>query len=328
MSEPSQTNPPTEARWKTAASKAGIATKTIHDLPSVESASKISTKQYLALRILWKRVRLLPNTKTPDLGFSFKNELGEARNYLNGHESWKQYLKEIEDAARNPLKDAAFHVKDIGVFALVRLKQLRVTPRNSHEPTPKMESVPTKIFVSPITSRLRSMNPGTPETPTKQIIGGPSTQEDSDSDFESAPEDSSLVDSSSRPEPQTPAKAAEVSPAEDEQIVNTALILFLNALTAFYGGLNKDTSNPVGWTEKRLQLKFDCSGGLSWVAVTDGFLAKGDQTKAIVEVKPFTRSRALDQVQRQESAQMAAWIQECPDDGLPIPGQGNRKRER
>lgn len=82
-----------------------------------------------------------------------------------------------------------------------------------------------------------------------------------------------------------------------EQIVNTALIFFVNSLTSFYSGLNKDTGQPSGWTEKRLRLTFDCSGGLSWVAVTDGFLSKGGQAKAIVEVKPYMRSRILEPLQ-------------------------------
>lgn len=60
ISAPSQRNPATKTDWERRVLAADTASKTIHDLPSVKSASRISNEQFLALRILWKRVKLLP----------------------------------------------------------------------------------------------------------------------------------------------------------------------------------------------------------------------------------------------------------------------------
>lgn len=73
--------------------------------------------------------------------------------------------------------------------------------------------------------------------------------------------------SNAPPSPESPANAAETLPSEDEQIVNMALILFLDSVTVHHPTVKSGGSSSPRWTTKRLQLKFG-----TWEARTDGFL--------------------------------------------------------
>jgi len=116
----------------------------------------------------------------------------------------------------------------------------------------------------------------------------------------------------------TPATGGRYAPAKDEQIVNTALLALLQNLTIYHPKLEFHAAGEPEWTIERLQLKFE-----SWTAVTDGYLRINDQTKALVEVKPYVRKDGLVPVQAQESAQMAAWIYRHPDDEITtLSGKG------
>ncbi|KAF4457457.1 hypothetical protein F53441_507 [Fusarium austroafricanum] len=105
---------------------------------------------------------------------------------------------------------------------------------------------------------------------------------------------------------------------EDEQIVNTALVLFLNALT-----LHCDLVQGE-WTLYRQPFVVkDATKKKAYEARVDGlFRINGKGTRAIVEVKPFVRNASaatLDGVRMQETAQMAAWIAQHP----PLPTKSN-----
>lgn len=121
------------------------------------------------------------------------------------------------------------------------------------------------------------------------------------------------------PVKETPADAAFYAPAADEQIVNMALLLFLNSVTMFQPIIQTSSSE---WTVKRLNLQFG-----TWRAITDGFLQMGSRVNSILEVKPYLRRRQQASIQRQESAQMAAWILQCPEDGLRFK-DGNHEYEQ
>jgi hypothetical protein len=102
-------------------------------------------------------------------------------------------------------------------------------------------------------------------------------------------------------------------PTKDEQIVNTALMLLLNALTMSQG-------LRVSWTMHRIPLRaiFDPH---SYEARTDGYLSDGKgNPHVLIEVKPMERNRRQPQIRMQESAQMVAWIK-AYEDGV----QGPRK---
>ncbi|KAL3455039.1 hypothetical protein BJX64DRAFT_298249 [Aspergillus heterothallicus] len=90
-------------------------------------------------------------------------------------------------------------------------------------------------------------------------------------------------------------------PTKDAQIVNTALVIFLNALTKYQ-------ELSVSWTMHRMPLvaTFTEDG---FQARTDGYLydRKGN-LKALIEVKPVVREIKRSTIRMQESAQMVAWI--------------------
>ncbi len=99
--------------------------------------------------------------------------------------------------------------------------------------------------------------------------------------------------------------------AEDEQIVNTALILFLTEITLYY-------KVPAKWSLHRKTFLFGKAGNKAYEARVDGYLQSfhDDKIKAIVEVKPFIRDKKISDIQMQEGAQMAAWISSDPDANL------------
>ncbi|KAM7197528.1 hypothetical protein V8F33_005494 [Rhypophila sp. PSN 637] len=88
------------------------------------------------------------------------------------------------------------------------------------------------------------------------------------------------------------------SQAEDEEVVNVALVAYLMTL-----GLRAPTSThpKVQWMPSRKQLYI---GGNSKLKA----LAFPDTTMTICEVKPFTRRKVQTQLEWQEGFQMAAWI--------------------
>ncbi|KAL4806211.1 hypothetical protein BDV18DRAFT_139000 [Aspergillus unguis] len=101
--------------------------------------------------------------------------------------------------------------------------------------------------------------------------------------------------------------------SEDEQIVNTALVIFLKALTLPFA-LNVD------WTmhRKAFKAKF---GAAEYEARTDGYLrctATGEP-RAIVEVKATLRSKKESEIRMQESAQMVSWLVSHPESETNIP---------
>ena len=158
--------------------------------------------------------------------------------------------------------------------------------------------------------------------------------------------------------PHTPASRAFSSPAEDEAVVNTEFILFLQGLCIWNPRLCVPDDDVPEWTMKRLELVFttteildgksrstkiqqqikpkenDTSGQSrnvkrknGWKARTDGFLRVGTKAVIIIEVKPFLRESDPVGIQKQEAAQMAAWIKACPGDHHECK-EGDRKLYR
>lgn len=95
-------------------------------------------------------------------------------------------------------------------------------------------------------------------------------------------------------------------PTKDEQIVNTALIVFFNALTTHFDFYSNWTLHRKPFIATFENAQFE--------ARTDGYLdSPGGKTRAIIEVKPVLRSRHRLPIQMQESAQMVAWIRSDDD---------------
>ncbi|KAL9623818.1 MAG: hypothetical protein Q9160_001809 [Pyrenula sp. 1 TL-2023] len=147
---------------------------------------------------------------------------------------------------------------------------------------------------------------------------GPDHSRREDEDAQT-PESHMILDPESRATV-SPLAAALTPAANDEQIVNVALMLLLNATTVSCPGVYAD------WNSHRRA--FHIRNILE--ARTDGYLRHEaqDTPLAIVEVKRYVRSGNPGKVQMQESAQMACWIAEHPDKGdLPIP-KNSKIKER
>ncbi|GAA88048.1 hypothetical protein AKAW_06162 [Aspergillus luchuensis IFO 4308] len=106
-------------------------------------------------------------------------------------------------------------------------------------------------------------------------------------------------------------------PTKDEQIVNTALLVYLNSLTLHF-------NLPVSWSLHQMALTAEFTN-TKFEARTDGYLAdsSGD-IKAIVEVKPMLRQTKEPQIGIQESHQMVAGL--LMDYKSSLPARRNKPR--
>src|SRR5256885_1865717 len=100
--------------------------------------------------------------------------------------------------------------------------------------------------------------------------------------------------------PHSPGAAANFPPTKDEQIVNSALVLFLKAVTVHFVG-------NANWSIQRKAFIFADKGAKVFEARVDGVLLRrcDHQITAILEV-PFVRGKKEGDIQRQEAAQMTA----------------------
>lgn len=303
--------------WEKYAKKYGVLHTNILDLKILDSASRIKDPQFYALRVLWRRQDYL----LPELEICDRETLAKTRKFLRSWQAWRDYLEDIE----SKMGDSSFStVEDIGTFSLVRYNQMRtyLSPLPSHdyqEPDEYLDSAQPKVVPSPAVCRTRSnlATPatwGSPHTPTPMPRDqtGPGFNMERLRRAIDAEESPRSQGPNAPPSPESPANAAGTLPSEDEQIVNTALILLLDCLTIYHPDIRKGGFSSPRWTMKRLQLK--CG---TWEARTDGFLTmpgSKENIRAILETKPFVRNQNLKGIQKQESAQMAAWISQCPDD--------------
>lgn len=191
-----------------------------------------------------------------------------------------------------------------GTFALPRFYQDQVAliPENAPFRANVIVSPPrtrsyTKAITAGIKKLLFDVPPGLPTTPNVKS----DLEVDGFSEDDIASED-------------TPPGARSFGPPEllelsypktkDEQIVNTALIDFLNALIVH-------RNFKLGWTLFRKSFEADFGHG-SFEARTDGCLEvsreKESKTYAIVEAKPMLRAKERILISKPEGAEMVAWI--------------------
>ncbi|MCJ1425760.1 hypothetical protein MMC29_003660 [Sticta canariensis] len=252
--------------WTKLARHHGVLHRSIHDLSILDSASKIKGPQFYALRVLGKpHKKLLDGSDLCD-----RRVLAEARKFLDEWQAWKDYLKDIEI---NGGSSSLSEIEDIRTFSLVRYNQMR-TSTNDH-----IDSASLKVVLSPVAHRTRSHQPnpahsGSPYTPTRMPLSQKEKQpfsmgplDDLLNEMEKSQFNTVPHGSNAPPSPESPANTAETLPSEDEQIVNMALILFLDSVTIHHPKVKSGGSSSPRWTIKRLQLKFG-----TWEARTAGFL--------------------------------------------------------
>ncbi|RAO68383.1 uncharacterized protein BHQ10_004395 [Talaromyces amestolkiae] len=280
----SDTLPENPGEWHTLIARHGLEKSTIHTV-DLASASKIGLDQFLLLRVLWKEHR---GRKDLIKFLGLQHWMREAQKELLGLQSWSKYCSSFGAGERIPE----------GTFAIVRHYQLEAT-KTDGTPTPTM-------FDTPIARRTRGqlfqqvqlkMRNTHLSTPTPKSTNVPENWSYLESDDEDEP-------TPYRVETPVPRELVNIMypPTKDEQIVNTALIVLLNALTIHLDSFSSK------WTLHRKAF-IATFGDAAFEARTDGYLNDHrGKPSVIVEVKPVMRSAKLSAIMMQESAQMVAWI--------------------
>jgi len=305
--------PATPSKWRKQIAKAGLQGQSIFDLDAYNSGSDITHDQFLLLRVLWLKKDQHEFSENvldwiPDQNFK------KAKQLLSCMGSWHKYLDSFNQTA------AELHeqmLPDLGTFSLVRDSQCEV------ERIDKDNSTESSKF-TPIAHRVRDrralqnrqQDPSTP-TPAQRFSDlTPEALKDADdelnkldlNDTPSLPESSATIKSDVL-SPFSPAAAASFPPTKDEQIVNLALVLFLKAVTVHF-------VVRTNWSIQRVAFHVADKGDKKFEARVDGVLLNryDNQVVAILEVKPFVREKKEAAIQRQEAAQMAAWISSSSED--------------
>ncbi|CAI7564972.1 unnamed protein product [Penicillium glandicola] len=287
MSVSTKTLPRTAKEWHSKMASRNMEKKTIHGT-DIASASKIDLDQFLLLRVLWKPYE---NPAEIHKTLDIQSAKVRAAEMLRGYKSWSTYCNSFERKGGLPE----------GTFAIARHYQLEVVKTKDY--------ADPRIFHTPIANRTRNKQAAKGDhlvTPTKtkgdlSALSIKSESSDDSLDYE----DPETPFQRTSPMPQELANIL-YPPTKDEQIVNTALIVFLNALTIHF-------SLSLDWTLHRKSFTAAFKG-TEFQARTDGYLGDSyGSPSVLVEVKPVTRDKKLDLIQMQESAQMVAWIK-CDDE--------------
>ncbi|KAI0534255.1 hypothetical protein GGR58DRAFT_505465 [Xylaria digitata] len=291
------------AVWCENAKERRVERLSIHDRDAftgdgvLNSASKMNFRQYLLLRVIAPQAKLAFEIYNRQYRYSWIGirDFDSAVKVLDTQRVWKLYLKSTKQGTKTG-------TTILGLFSFVRHYQLEVMKTDGESSL----SAPLKIEID-YTSRTRQRAAQSQQlvTPIRPRSGRLS--------LESYTEPSPAVSTPERPESLSPESVYEESTsykaAGDEQIVSTALILYLNAL-AFCC-----TRTPGNWTPRRKAFVVRSHGKKLYEARVDGYLYSHDnKVEAIVEVKPYARRSNRVRIGMQEAAQIAAWIASDPPD--------------
>lgn len=318
--------PITQQEWQKAAEMNNVLNVSIYELDKYQSGSEIRHEQFLLLKILWMPHQQADFSRSQNRQkWLSEQHYKKAKDLLGDLNCWNLYLTSLRDHPPASLRNRAF--PDLGTFTLVRYHQCQVERAKTTENTSckfspvasrtrdaikgrsfagsSVEQATPSRIPRPTSTFTRSIEPVTPARMIKDLESLQLDSEDRDSAISAQyPQSGTLSDYS----PMDAGLAANFPATEDEQIVNTALILFLNAVTIHFGV-------PADWTLHRKALRLGEKGNRGFEARVDGFLRSyKDEIKAILEVKPCTRDSKIDKIRMQEGAQMAAWISQYPGD--------------
>ncbi|KAF2229847.1 hypothetical protein EV356DRAFT_510033 [Viridothelium virens] len=304
--------PHNPSSWGKAISENNLLGKTIFDLENSKSGSAIEYKQFLLLRTLWTQQLREDFSSRADIRAKWFTASSESKaddmllKDVKVSKMWKRYLLSFQGGHRgaNAVEDP-----DLGTFSLVRYYQQAVLGLTSSN-----ESQKTQYYYTRSAAKSIQASRGNPQTPTPAEKGGlSSTLGRLDINAVESPPWPSAESRMSSYSLQARETALPLAPTEDEQIVNTALILFLTAVTMHFTG-------KVDWTLERRAFRVRRREGKEKIfeARVDGILRQRSNTNsvlAIVEVKPFERHK-YSPIRMQEAAQMAAWI--CESSGTSM----------
>ncbi|CAG8359254.1 unnamed protein product [Penicillium salamii] len=287
--------PKTCQEWKQAARSHRLLTKSLSTLPALPSASKMTVKEYLAMRVL--RPKVIPINRFP-IEDHIAERVDQIQLDFNELRLYEAHVGTQED----PSQHAA-----LGAFQLVRdaqLEVLNIAPETSRQ------------SAGPVFRPSRASQPGAGHTGV-----GP----------EHAQSTGVSVASSVTSVPTILTAAADVDYVEpsrtaDEQIVNESLMNLLKTLTM------RIPSVACRWSSGRRPFNAVSFGNNQLIAYTDGYLVAPHNREvfAVVGVKAMTRDRKKHpEVLWQEAAEMVAWImndansRECPLEQRIIVSQAN-----
>lgn len=277
------------------------------------SASKMTYKQFLLLRVLWVSSRPTKTNVKTALPARICSRFQKMEKALEKSDLWARYIKSI------PYD----YIPDC-TFSIPRYCQILANKDNRGSTRPDSFDTPvakrTRSHHEPavgISRIFQDMQLATPSKPTRVLFQTPimKTPRDIDSGLPGSTQ-------SQQSDPFTP--AAEVSAdvqntmyvqTRDEQIVNTALVTFLNART-----MHCTLGSGCKWTMHRKALVAEFEHA-QFESQLDGHLDDGHENPwALIEVKPVIRGITYrSSIQIQESAQMVSWIKSSPTPDLDEP---------
>ena len=300
----------------------------------LNSASKMDFDQFLLLRVLWGKRNNAENLHKECTGGKHVSlgSLQSAKSFLDSFSSWQNYIEQIRD--NTSLKAGEYHQKNSrsdpdvpnprrieGTFATVLHYQRRSDQMEKLAP---IDDLSLKVIVAESPVKANQARPAgsriDPQTPTRKVPK-PSFQGDEDELDELAEEfeDFSMLET---PQTTTSQRIGQLSPfspvsgkraqsyeaIEDEQIVNSALILFLQGLSLHHPSVRGEWS-----LYRQAFLLNDTSKEKIYEARVDGVFRHANKAfpRMIAEVKPYLRLGSIetyDKIHIQESAQLAAWV--------------------
>ncbi|KAK2763953.1 hypothetical protein FQN54_009572 [Arachnomyces sp. PD_36] len=296
--------PTAPGRWRELASKKRVESKTVFELPDFNSGSKIEDKQFLTLHVLWKS-RNSTEFKPQNWGFSgFKGlEQLPKDNHLDSNKNWKDYTEMSGERTKGS--------PHLGTFDMLWEYQRIVDGLRVNGP--ELNKVRDQDYLYSPSAAAKARKDGLGGlTEEMEVV---SLNDDSE-DSETTPQDV-MHQLFSPVAPGDTDEYGSFNNVDDEQIVNTALILLLQGIC-----LRAPQVEKTEWTLQRKAFDFatntaDNESIKLFQARTDGHLriameeGKESRSLAILEVKAKMRNAAEPYMQ--ESAQMAAWIHAEPD---------------
>ena len=288
------------------------------------SGSKFSLGNFLSLRVL-RQVRDVDTFDPNEVGLE-QRFIDQANEMLKTYKSWEPYC--------NSFKQGHGRQQEEGSFFLAKLYQDNATKTNiSQDVSDSVISSPARN--TRIQKQLRKEQEQSPtkskadakankQLPTRSRNAGiPLAIRFKDSDEPPQTPSTTPFSSGLFESPDSPAwqpLSEPIPKSIDEQIINTALVIHLNATTEHF-------NLPQHWTMHRKKFVAPAvKNGIEekgYEARTDGYLSdeKGARVRALIEVKAAPRELKTMNIFMQESAQMAAWILEHPDEPANLPGR-------
>ena len=299
--------PTTPGKWAELNNSEHMDSTTINTLRHADSASEIRLPQFVALRTLWPNHRSTLMEHLMKLGFR-RTDYEKRKDAMRQNRAWKTYIDILEENYQNPRSRPYSSTSDfpdgLGRFAIALENQFEIY---EEEYLKKSKGVKPGLSSDLTARQLRPRPPPQTMPATPKLSLGSAKIE-----YET---------------PGTPSRPVPL-PAQDEAIVNIALIAFLQAIWRV------NPTYDTCWTAHRKAFKFvptlhEGEQGKSFTAVTDGHLkfphsGLKNKSAAIVEVKAAHRKRqnpGKHHIYMQESAQMALWIAAEPESHWRAPLQ-------